>query len=357
MLKKKILIVLPSLRAGGAERILSFLAKNLNSSEFETRLLIIGFKNDCVYDINGVDVVFLNKKRLLEGFLSIIKELLKYKPKIVISSIIHVNIFMGFMSIFLRKTKFIAREASVMSVMSSYGKQKSFFNFLLKILYPRFSKIICQSSDMKEDLNKNYNISLERLSIINNPITLDYEFKKEQIGTTTVRFITVGRLSKEKGHERILKNLAKVTSYDFHYTIIGSGNLKINLENLTKDLGIFDKVTFISYSSKVFEELSKNHIFLQGSYVEGFPNAVLESCVAGVPIIAFDVPGGTKEIIKNGLNGFLVQDESDFVSILNNEIDKVLQLNSEEIYHFAHKKFGSDKILSQYEELFNSVLT
>ena len=45
MSKKKILFILPSLKAGGAERVVSFLAKNLDQNVFETKLLVVGFKN------------------------------------------------------------------------------------------------------------------------------------------------------------------------------------------------------------------------------------------------------------------------------------------------------------------------
>ena len=48
---------------------------------------------------------------------------------------------------------------------------------------------------------------------------------------------------------------------------------------------------------KIIDYLSDSDFFIQGSYVEGFPNSVLESCSVGTPVIAFNCPGGTKEII------------------------------------------------------------
>ena len=60
-------------------------------------------------------------------------------------------------------------------------------------------------------------------------------------------------------------------------------------------------------------------MFLQGSYSEGFPNALLESCSVGVPVIAFNAPGGTKEIIDNGINGYIVENEEDYISKLKED--------------------------------------
>jgi glycosyltransferase involved in cell wall biosynthesis len=91
---------------------------------------------------------------------------------------------------------------------------------------------------------------------------------------------------------------------------------------------------------------------LQGSYSEGFPNALLESCVVGTPVIAFNVPGGTKEIIEDGVNGFLVKNENEFLEKLNdNRI-----WDPEAIRESVVRKFSKEKILKQYENLFLDIL-
>jgi glycosyltransferase involved in cell wall biosynthesis len=93
-------------------------------------------------------------------------------------------------------------------------------------------------------------------------------------------------------------------------------------------------------------------MFLQGSYVEGFPNALLESCVVGTPVIAFNAPGGTKEIVENGINGFLVYDEGEFIEKLKG--NRVW--SPKEIRESVYRKFNKDKILMQYEQLFFDIL-
>jgi len=354
---KKILFILPSLRAGGAERVLSFVAQNLDKTKFSTTLLVLGFKKDAIYEVKSINVVFLNKRRLLSSLWRILKFIARNKPNIVVSSIIHVNIFTGVLAFFFRKINFVAREASVISKMNEYSNNVILNNnIILSSIYSNFSKIICQSTDMYNDIHINYKISKEKLSIINNPITKKHGVKSNwNKSTELVRFVTVGRLSKEKGHSRILESLSRMESYNYHYTIIGDGPLKDELPLLVDSLGLNDKVTFVPYMHNVSLELANKDVFLQGSYVEGFPNAVLESCVVGTPVIAFNAIGGTSEIIKKGVNGIIVSSVEEFVDVLK-DISKILEMDPNEISAYVNDKFKSSYILKQYEEMFNSII-
>jgi glycosyltransferase involved in cell wall biosynthesis len=352
---KKIIFVLPSLKAGGAERVISHISQKLDHNKFSVILMVIGFEEDSVYNIDDVKTIFLNKKRLLTGIPAITRHIIKFRPDIVVSAIGHVNIFMGFLSMFFRKIYFVGREASVLSVMKNYsGIQNKFYQSLVRIFYNRLNKIVCQSEDMAVDLRSNFNIDSRKLVIINNPITIQSHFKRKDFDNSkAVQFVTVGRMSSEKGYERILAVLATITSYDFHYTIIGDGPLKNDILNLAEKLGLKSRITHIPYTSDILEILSQMDVFLQGSFVEGFPNAVLESCSVGTPVIAFDAPGGTKEIIENGISGFIVKDHIDFTKLLANK-SLILSINSAPVAAGILSKFNSSKIIGEYESLFDS---
>lgn len=355
--KKRIIFLLPSLRPGGAERVMSFVASSLDSELFETVLLIIGFKKDSVYDVGVDELIYLNKKRLLNSLFSIYKIIRSKKPDIVVSSISHVNVYMGFLALLFRRTKFIGREASVLSSMSKFASNNQrILKKLMKIFYPLLDLIVCQSQDMKEDLIQELKLNPDKLKVIYNPITniVSDLNRINQKKSEEIRFITVGRLSKEKGHYRILKGLSKINGYSFKYTIIGSGPLEKHIKKRVEDMGLFEKVDFIPYTTDVLIELNNSDFFLQGSFVEGFPNAVLESCTVGTPVIAFDAPGGTRSIIQHGLNGYIVKDIEEFISLLNG-LKNQDDFSSKDIKEFVLSKFSSEVILNDYKNLFSSV--
>ena len=350
--KIKIIFVLPTLFAGGAEKIMSFISQNINNEKFYAELLIAGHSKDAAYDIKNIKVTYLNKDRVLFAIPQLFIFIIKKRPDIVFSSISHLNIVMAFFSLFFKKIKFVGREATISSEYEVKDKRINITEILFRKLYGRLDIIVCQSKDMATHLINTYNIPLRKTIIINNPISNDLsKINNGQNYSKTKRFITVGRLSKEKGFLRIITILSKL-NFEFTYTIIGDGAEKETIFEEAKKLGLINKITHIPFTKDVSSYISKHDYFLQGSYVEGFPNAVLESCVVGTPVIAFNVPGGTKEIISNGINGFLVDNENEFIDILNKDIN----FEPNEIKKFVQEKFNKEKILSEYEKMFTNII-
>lgn len=350
--KIKIIFLLPSLVAGGAERVISFVAQNVDNDKFDPILLIAGFEKDSVYDVSNVNVVYLNKPRILTALPSIIKYIINQKPAIVLSSISHVNTAMSMISPLFKNTKFIGREATVLSKRKNEKKSRKWSpSYFLPNGFKNLDMLICQSLDMAEDMILNYEVSKNKVCVINNPISNLPPIKQNNPANDAKKFITVGRLTEVKGHVRILKMLSQLQS-PFEYTIVGDGGLKDEIFEKAKKLGIENNITHIPFTNKVNDYIAKNDMFLQGSYVEGFPNALLESCVVGTPVIAFNVPGGTKEIVLDQINGFLVENEDEFLERLQDDRD----WNPSEIREYVYNKFNKEKIIKQYEELFFDIL-
>ena len=356
--KIKITFVIPSLAAGGAERILSFVAQNIDKNTFNPTLLVVGFKNDTVYDVSDLNVIYLNKTRVLKAVLAIANHFKKQKPQVVVSSIFHLNTIIAFMSICFPKIKFAAREANVLSVLAQHdrGNRLNISKIFIKKAYKLVDCLICQSKDMQQDMVANYGVSINKTALINNPITSITTPKREaRDKNKPLQIITVGRLSKEKGHERIIEVLSKL-KFPFHYFMIGDGIEKENIVHLIHAKGIENQVTQINYTKNVEDYLRKSDVFLLGSYSEGFPNVLIESSVIGTPIIAFNAPGGINEIIETGKNGFIVNTVDQCINELT-KLNSNFSFSPKTVNQIVENKFNSKKIINQYEQLFIKLTT
>ncbi len=350
--KTKIVFLLPSLVPGGAERVISFVAQNINKERFSPTLLIAGYEKESAYDVSNVKVKYLNKSRILFAIPSIILFLIKNKPNIVVSAISHTNAAMSIISPYFKKIKFIGREATILSKRKSENTKKRWTPMsLVSKSSKNLDMLICQSKDMVEDMIENYDVPKAKTCVINNPISELPPLNINKPNSGVKKFITVGRLTPVKGHLRILKMLSQL-DIPFIYTIVGDGDYKETIFEKAKELNLLEHIKHIPFTSKVNEYIANNDMFLQGSYVEGFPNALLESCVMGTPVIAFNAPGGTREIVENGINGFLVNDEDSYIKMMKDTKEWI----PEKIRESVFIKFNKEKILGQYEKLFIDIL-
>lgn len=354
--KTKILFILPSLKAGGAERVISFVSQNLDKTKFECVLVVLGHQKDAIYEVDNIDVHFLNRPRLLKSLKPLFNTIKKQKPDIVLGSIGHVNSMLTLFKIYFRNIIFVGREASLSGVISKFIEPQGFKYYnLYRNYFKNLDHIICQSKEMAENLIDRFKVSEHKISVINNPISSNLPLRTNPINSSeTKELITIGRLSLEKGHKRILEILTKLET-PFRYTIIGDGDQKDNIMKLAKELNLSDNIRYIKYTDNVSKYLSDSDLFLQGSFVEGFPNALLESCVIGTPIIAFRAPGGTQDIVEHNVNGYLAENGDDYFNYINKALSQ--QWKPEDIRNSVIKKFNSNAIIKRYETAFKNLMT
>lgn len=128
-----------------------------------------------------------------------------------------------------------------------------------------------------------------------------------------LRLIVVCRLAEGKNVQAILRALPAIceTIPNIHLGILGDGEYRSTLENLTTELQLINSVTFhgnVNHES-VLQSLSNSHIFVFSTRVkEGFPKAVLEALACGLPVIATRV-SVIPQLLKNG-SGILLDDTS-----------------------------------------------
>lgn len=350
--KIRLLIFIPTLECGGTEKYVSLLCNHIDTNKFDVTLAVL---NDAhpFYEIkNTIEVVDLHTKRVRNS-LSKIKKLVREKrPGIIFSNANHLNLFFAmYRGRFPKQTTIIARESSIVSINSKRTSFPALYKWLIKKYYRRLDHIICQSEYMRQDLVTNFKFPESKTTVIHNPVE---EMSEPSVLPSKNKFITVARLSEEKGIDRLIRAVSKLSN-PFQYFIIGEGDQRKELQKLIDDLQLGDKVFLTGERINPFQGMEDATLMLSGSFYEGFPNSLLEAGILGIPVVAFDAPGGIAEIIREEENGILVKnnDEAAFA----NAIDKALQLDLDRkrITEITRSRFLVDTIIAEIVDLFISL--
>ncbi len=305
--KPKVFFIIPTLQGGGAERVFTTLLRHFDRGSFDILFVIINaedavFHNEIPEDIS---VLNLNKSRIRYSFFHLIREIWKFQPDIVFSTLGHLNICIGILKPFLPpRTICIARESILVSQhVKAYGFPKLWIK-LYRRFYRNLDMIVCQSKDMQKDLLTEIKIPKNKTRLINNPVDIDRIHTKIKNGAGPqkkilggIYLVAVGRLVHQKGFDILIEALHKLNDKRLRLVILGDGPLKNELETLATTLGVTQQVSFVGFKANPFSYIASADAFVLSSRYEGFPNVVLEAMACGTPVISTPAPGGIFEIL------------------------------------------------------------
>ena len=122
------------------------------------------------------------------------------------------------------------------------------------------------------------------------------------------RFVTVGRLSRQKGQDVLLRALAAARPDlpPVRLTLVGDGPEEAALRRLSTELGLDDVVTFSGYRSDPAEHLRAADCFVLASRWEGFGVVLVEALQVGLPLLATDCDFGPSDVVTDPRIGDLV---------------------------------------------------
>ena len=307
---KRLCLVIPSLQAGGMERVMSELAGNFSRrTGVVVHLVLYGITREVFYPIPRHIIIhkpsfrFRNKIR----FVSTIRTLffLRYtikeiNPDRILSFGEYWNNFVLISIIGLGYDAFV-------SDRSQPNKSLGWFHDMLRYwLYPRARGIILQTEKARQIyLHKNRH---SNIAVIGNPIAIPAKNDDNILRERSI--LMVGRLIKTKHQDKLIEMFARVNRPDWKLILVGYDHLKQkNMEalvRLTKELNIEHQVVFTGKQENIDFLYRSASIFAFTSSSEGFPNVIGEAMAAGLPVIAFDCVAGPSEMIQDGYNGFLI---------------------------------------------------
>lgn len=312
--REHLVLVLPGLAAGGAERVANVIAEVLDRRGW--RVSVISFAetdSPSYYGYpSGVEVLRLDlpprRQSLLAGRVTALRRVLRLRralnesaPDVVVSFLTRTNIL----------TLLAGLGGRIPIIVSERNNPQEqpvgpIWSWLRARLYPRAFGLVtmtkgamgCFPPDMRP-----------REWVIPNPVL---RFERRDRPPEDIKWITaVGRLVPQKGFDLLLQAFAEVAGeFPFWNLVIwGQGPERTNLEAIAQRLGLEGRVRFAGVSDSPGGWVDQADIFVMSSRFEGWGNALAEALAAEIPSISFDCRWGPGEFIEHDVNGRLVPPE------------------------------------------------
>lgn len=177
-----------------------------------------------------------------------------------------------------------------------------FSKMLQRISYPFLYAVVLLS----ETARSRYSFCRNTFVI---PNSLPF-FSEKPAELSSKIILSVGRFSYEKGFDRLVEmaSLMRDSFLGWKIMLFGNGALEADLREQIDEKGLSDYIVVNDVVKDIQKEYLNSSIYLMTSRFEAFPMVLLEAKSCGLPVVAYDCPEGPREIIKNGYDGFLIED-------------------------------------------------
>ena len=194
--------------------------------------------------------------------------------------------------------------------------------------------------------------------VVHSGIDLVTQIKKQESKVSTI--ITVARFEPPKDYKTLLLAFDILNKKGFKFTslLVGGGSKKEEMMELSAQMGLKDRVSFLGEKENVSEDLERSDIFAFSSLFEGLPRAIMEAMAARLPVVAVDV-GGVSELVDDEKTGFLVKAED--AHALADKIEKLLldkdirKRMGESGMEKIKKEFSMDRLVKEMEGIYESL--
>lgn len=361
MNKKRLIIIIDSLKSGGAEKVLIGILNKLNYDKYLVDVLLINKVGEYIENIPNCIRVFnlidtYNRKatildrarfRLYYNNPKFINKLLKKKYDIGVAFL------EGDSTRILNELNNI--EYKIAWVHTDVTKHNNSIN---NNLYNNINKVICVSENAKIKFMQKYKIQEKKIDVIYNGIDFDelYKLSNEYSVNfnSVINIVSVGRLVKAKGFDILINVCEKIikSGIDIKLYIIGDGVERENLESIIDKLNIRENVELVGFKKNPYPYIRAASLCVSSSRYEGFSLFLAESMILKKNIVSTKTQGAL-ELLKDGEFGLLCECEN--IDELEDKIREAI-LNYKKIDNINLDKeierFNQKNIIKQIDNLF-----
>ncbi len=124
--------------------------------------------------------------------------------------------------------------------------------------------------------------------------------------------LAAGKLVHQKGFDLLIESFASLSERhgDWDLAILGEGVDRQSLEAAVSARGLAERIFLPGWAGNLKDWYQRAQLYVMSSRFEGFPNTLTEAMAQGLAVVSFDCPTGPREIIRNGVDGFLVPNQN-----------------------------------------------
>ena len=316
----KILFFIDELAGGGAEKVLRTLVNNMDQSKFQITVHTINAAAPEGLLVPGIRYRAINRcktplgKKLFSCWIRLCAELKWLYPLYIKDDY---DIEVAYLE--CGPTKIIAGSTNKKSkkiawVHCDLKKRPEFVNQTekLKKYYQAYDKVVCVSGTVKDSYTALFGDDPEAIVLYNvnddNQIrNLSTAFIPDKL--TVPVLASIGRLSYEKGNDRLLEACAmlKTNGYDFRLQLIGEGPERKNLDQSVQELDLSSYVDFLGFQSNPYPYMASADLIVVPSRYEGLSTVVTESLILGKPVVTTPC-SGMQELLGSSQFGLITED-------------------------------------------------
>lgn len=293
--------------SGGTERVLSVIANGLAERGFTVMVISLWGDGRTVFPLDEkIPVYWVEKERKQSGILGNLQYLAELFDREKPDFLVDVDIILACYSIFMKWRRPGMYWISWEHFHYYYHFERN--NFLRKIV----RRVVARYSDQLvviTDEDKGYyekNLRL-RCGIIRiyDPLPFTGHFLK-QVEKPVI--FAAGRLTEAKGFDLLIESWRQLEPRYPQWSVViaGEGIDRKKLEKKVKSIGL-ERIQFIGNVRDIEKYYEKAAFLAFPSRNEGFGMVLLEAMYFSLPVVSYDCKAGPKEIVIDGVNGYLVE--------------------------------------------------
>lgn len=366
-----IIMVLPNLQVGGAERVVAALAGELAGRGWKTILACGDASGPLRPEIDPrVELVELRAGRAL-AMIAPLRRLLRLHPgAVVFSSMTHTNLITLLAARLGRRHRgpvVVQEVALLLRGRERESRAKAaVFSLALRWLYPLADARLDVSSRIGQDFQERYAWPAGTFQTIPNPVDLE-RVKRGATedpghpwlagGRPGKTLLGVGRLSHEKGFDVLLLALAGLAAQgaDLRLLLVGDGPERAALAELARGLGLENRVEFLGMRPNPWQYMARADVLVVPSRAEGFAMVLVEAMFCGCQTASTRCGSAPPEILRQGQLGELarVDDPDSLARAVQRSLETPRPV---EDLRLGALEFAKDRVAGMYERRFLDLL-